>query len=104
MRRQSCVRLGRTRVRARGRGIELIGHEWLVADDPRIVPWLDFVSRASTHVASAAVVVDDMEPAVNHHTQVVHLTALPANHRLDALGPTPPWLRGHPSNLGATQV
>ena len=99
-----CWSLTTDAVRFRGSCIELVGHELLIADNPRIVPWLDLVSRASTHVGLGPVVMDDMEPPLHHHTQVVHLTAVPADHRLDALGPTPTWLRGHPSDLRAAQV
>src|SRR5438477_5117335 len=76
------VLLGRSRV-------ELEPDNGLVADDPGVVPRLDYVRLARPDFLLGSVVVDDMHGARLQQTDVAGLAALASDDRLDALRPSP---------------
>src|SRR4051794_5694552 len=79
------VRLGRLR-------LELVRHERLVADAPRVVAGLDHVGMSRRDLRRRAVVVADREAAGADDADMADLAALGACAGLDALGPLPPGL------------
>ena len=97
----SARRLG---VRPCGRAIELESNERLITGDPRVVPRFDHIRVAFADVLFGSVIVDDVHTPANDGPHVVDLTAVRAGDRLDAIGPTPAGLRGHPRRFDSTEI
>src|SRR3954454_17188954 len=84
-----------SRVCVCGGRLELVSHERLVADHPRVVPGLDQVRVPGAELHLRAVVVLDRQAPGPDDPDVAKLTAVRAGHGLHALGPHPARLEGH---------
>src|SRR5262249_29791996 len=65
-------------------------------DDPRVVTRLDHVRLSSADVLLSPVFVSDAHRARKDDADMMHLAAIGACYRLDALRPTPAGLQRHP--------
>jgi hypothetical protein len=88
--RSARVRL--PRVLLGGSRLELERDERIVAGDPRVMAGLDYVGISGVEVGLGAVVVRDVHRPGLPDAHVPSLPALGANHRLDALRPSPAGL------------
>src|SRR4051794_28047022 len=79
--------------------LELVPDKRFVADDPRLVPWLDGVSRARLDLYLGPVVVYDVHLTGDGRAEVTCLAGVGADHGLDAFGPTPARFHGQPCRL-----
>src|SRR4029453_11110216 len=95
---------GTSGVGLRGRAVELVADDGLVAGDPVVRAGVDDVGVARTGVALGAVLVDHVDGARDDHAHVVGLAVVGAGDGLDALRPLPAGLERDPGRLDAVEV
>jgi hypothetical protein len=64
--------------------LEFNEHSRIVTDDPRIMSGSDPIDLSCSYVAAASVLMLDAEPSRHHIPNVLDLTALGLDNRLDA--------------------
>src|SRR5689334_9842662 len=83
--------------------LELERDEGLVTDHPRVVAGFDQVRLARLEVQLRSVLMGHMQPARLHQADVLHLAAVGARDRFDALRPPPAGLERQPRGGGAVR-